>query len=139
VTAVVTIARRFADSFAAARPTAMKINLFDKDQEFTTAAPGLVVFREGDTANCMYAVIEGKVDIVIHGQLVESIEAGGVFGEMALIEEKPRNATATVTAPTKLVSIDRRRFLFLVQQNPFFAIQLMTVMAGRLRKMDERL
>ena len=59
MTAVVTIARRIADGFAAARPTTMKINLFDKDQEYTTAAPGLVVFREGDAAHCMYAVIEG--------------------------------------------------------------------------------
>ncbi len=87
----------------------------------------------------MYAVLDGKVDIVIHDQVVETVEAGGVFGEMALIEEKARNATALVKADVKLVSIDRRRFLFLVQQNPFFAIQLMTVMAERLRRMDERL
>ena len=111
----------------------MKINLFDKDQEYTIAATG------GDAADRMYAVIEGQVDIVINGQLVETVEAGGVFGEMALIEDRPRVATATVSAQAKLVSIDRKRFLFLVQQNPYFAIQLMTVMASRLRKMDERL
>lgn len=117
----------------------MKINLFDKDQNAVAVAAGEVVFRDGDSADRMFAVIEGKVDIVIHGQLVETVEAGGVFGEMALIEDKPRNATATVTAAGNLVSIDRKRFLFLVQQNPYFALQLMTVMAGRLRKMDERL
>jgi CRP/FNR family cyclic AMP-dependent transcriptional regulator len=117
----------------------MKITLFDKDQEFSRLAAGHVVFREGDQADCMFAVIEGKVDIVIHDQLVETAEAGGVFGEMAIIEDKPRNATATVTADAKLVCIDRKRFMFLVQQNPYFATQLMTVMAGRLRKMDERL
>lgn len=117
----------------------MKINLFDKDQDAVAVTVGQVIFRDGDAADRMYAVIEGKVDIVIHGQLVETVEAGGVFGEMALIEDKPRNATATVTAAAKLVSIDRKRFLFLVQQNPYFALQLMTVMAGRLRKMDERL
>ena len=117
----------------------MKINLFDKDQEYTIAATGLVVFRAGDAADRMYAVIEGQVDIVINGQLVETVETGGVFGEMALIEDRPRVATATVSAQAKLVSIDRKRFLFLVQQNPYFAIQLMTVMASRLRKMDERL
>ena len=105
----------------------MKINLFDKDQEYTIAATGLVVFRAGDAADRMYAVIEGQVDIVINGQLVETVEAGGVFGEMALIEDRPRVATATVSAQAKLVSIDRKRFLFLVQQNPYFAIQLMTV------------
>jgi len=117
----------------------MKINLFDKDQEFIPMPAGETVFREGDSADRMFAVIEGAVDIVIHGHVVETVEPGGVFGEMALIEEKPRNATATVTAAAKLVAINRRRFLFLVQQNPFFALQLMTVMAARLRRMDERL
>lgn len=87
----------------------------------------------------MFAVIEGKVELFIHDQLVETVEPGGVFGEMALVEEQPRIASAFVTEQAKLVSIDRKRFLFLVQQNPFFALQLMTIMAGRLRRMDEKL
>jgi CRP-like cAMP-binding protein len=67
------------------------------------------------------------------------VNAGGVFGEMALVEERPRIASAIVTADAKLVRIDRNRFMFLVQQNPFFALQLMTVMAERLRRMDQYL
>jgi CRP-like cAMP-binding protein len=117
----------------------MKIHLFDQDEAAISAAPGQVIFRVGDPTDLMYAVIEGQVEIAINGQVVEVVEAGGVFGEMALIEDRPRNATATVIAETKLVAIDRKRFLFLVQQNPYFSLQLMTVMAGRLRKMDERL
>jgi CRP/FNR family transcriptional regulator, cyclic AMP receptor protein len=113
--------------------------LFDKDQEYNTVPAGQVIFREGDAADRMYAVVEGKVDIVINGHLVESVGPGGYFGEMALIEEKPRNATATATANAKLATIDQVTFLFLVQRNPSFALQLMSVMAGRLRKMDERL
>jgi CRP/FNR family transcriptional regulator, cyclic AMP receptor protein len=65
--------------------------------------------------------------------------AGGVFGEMVLIEDGARVATAITRVETKLVAIDRKRFLFLVQQHPYFALQLMTVMAGRLRKMNARL
>ena len=42
----------------------------------------------------MFAVIEGSVDIIIRGQTVETVEAGGVFGEMALVEGRPRIATA---------------------------------------------
>ena len=117
----------------------MKINLFDKDEFAITAVAGQVIFRAGDPTDLMYAVVAGRVEIVIHGQVVETVEAGGVFGEMALIEDMPRNATATVTADARLVAIDRKRFLFLVQQNPYFSLQLMTIMAGRLRKMDERL
>jgi CRP/FNR family cyclic AMP-dependent transcriptional regulator len=117
----------------------MKINLFDHDEAAITVAAGHVIFREGAPTDLMYAVISGQVEIVIRGQVVETVEAGGVFGELALIEDKPRNATATVTAEARLVAIDRKRFLFLVQQNPYFSIQLMTIMAARLRKMDERL
>ena len=117
----------------------MKINLFDKDEGAISVAPGQVIFREGAPTDLMYAVISGQVEIVIRGQVVETVEAGGVFGEMALIEDRPRNATATVITESRLVAIDRKRFLFLVQQNPYFSIQLMTIMAERLRKMDERL
>lgn len=117
----------------------MKIHLFDQDQNAESFPAGHVVFREGDSGDKMFAVLAGAVDIVIHGVKVETVEAGGVFGEMALVEEKPRGANAVVAADARLVAIDHKRFLFLVQQNPFFALQLMTIMAGRLRRMDEKL
>ncbi len=116
-----------------------KITLFDADDTAFTIATGQVIFKAGDLADKMYAVVEGRVEIRVKDHLVETVEAGGLFGEMAMIEEKPRIATATVTADAKLVHIDRKRFLFLVQQNPYFAIQLMQIMAARLRRMDERL
>jgi len=115
----------------------MKINLFNKDTDFVNYTAGQTVFREGDEGDKMFAVIEGSVEIIIKGKVVEKIEEGGVFGEMALIESRPRVATALVKTDAKLVPVDHRRFEFLVQQNPFFALQLMTIMAGRLRRMDE--
>ena len=58
---------------------------------------------------------------------------------MALIDTKPRSATATAVSACKLAPIDERRFLFLVQQTPFFALHVMRVMASRLRAMDDTL
>lgn len=100
---------------------------------------GQIIFKDGDKGDTMFAVQAGTVDIIIHGQTVETIGAGGVFGEMALIEDRPRIASAVVRTEARIVAIDRKRFMFLVQQNPFFALQLMTVMAGRLRRMDEKI
>lgn len=117
----------------------MNIHLFDRDQQAEAYAAGRVIFQEGDPGAHMYAVLDGSVDIIIRGKTVETVEAGGVFGEMALVEDRVRIATAQVKAPAKLVQIDRRRFEFLVQQNPYFALQLMAVMALRLRRMDEKL
>ena len=87
----------------------------------------------------MFVVLAGAVDLDVRGKTVETVEAGGMFGEMALVEDQPRIANAVVKADARLVVIDRKRFLFLVQQSPYFALQLMAIMAGRLRRMDEKL
>lgn len=117
----------------------MQIHLFDKDQQSELFPAGKTVFQAGDKGESMFVVIEGEVDIIIHNETVESVGPGGVFGEMALVEERPRIATAVIKTDARLVAIDRKRFMNVVQHNPFFALQLMTVMAGRLRRMDEKL
>lgn len=115
-----------------------EIHLFDKSDEAVTYAAGQVVFREGDPAEHMYAVVSGAVEVSVHGKAIDTIGAGSVFGEMALIEDRPRSATVIAKEESRLVPITRQRFMFLVQQTPFFALQLMSIMAERLRKMDER-
>jgi len=117
----------------------MKIQLFNKEQQTESMAAGQIVFSEGEKGETMFAVLEGEVDIEIRGKVVETIGAGGVFGEMALVDDSPRAATAVVKTNARLVRIDQRRFMFLVQQNPYFALQLMSILAGRLRKLNERL
>jgi len=117
----------------------MFMQLFDQDPSAITIPAHQAVFREGDSGDQMYVVIAGRVDIVLKGKVVETVTPGGIFGEMALLEERPRNASAIVAEEAKLAVIDRQRFLFLVQQNPYFAFHLMTVMAERIRRMDARL
>jgi CRP/FNR family cyclic AMP-dependent transcriptional regulator len=118
----------------------MKIRLFDKDTNSVVYPEGHVVFNRGDAGEHMYAVIAGSVDIIIQGRTIETVEVGGVFGEMALIEGGgPRSATAVVRSEAKLVPIDKNRFLFLVQQTPFFAVQLLTIVTQRLRRINQML
>jgi CRP/FNR family cyclic AMP-dependent transcriptional regulator len=121
------------------REFAMQIHLFDQDQSAESYPAGKTIFQAGDPGEHMFSVLAGTVDIVINGHVVESVGDGGVFGEMALIEDRPRTGSAVVKADAKVVPIDRKRFMFLVQQNPFFALQLMGIMAERLRRMDEKL
>ncbi|MBV8150546.1 MAG: cyclic nucleotide-binding domain-containing protein, partial [Candidatus Eremiobacteraeota bacterium] len=87
----------------------------------------------------MYVIAEGDVEIRIGDTVLERIEAGGIFGEMALIEHLPRSATAVAITETKLSPITQRRFLYLVQNHPFFALEVMQVLAHRLRRMDKTL
>jgi len=117
----------------------MKIHLFDKDQKTESYAAGQAVFREGDSGDCMFAVVSGSVDIIIEGRTLETVVEGGVFGEMALVEDRPRLGMAVARTDAELIRIDRKRFLFLVQQTPFFSLQLMAIMSERLRRMNKRL
>ena len=59
---------------------------------------------------------------------------GGVFGEMAIIDQEPRSATAKAKSNCKLALVNQKRFTLLVQQTPFFALQIMHILADRLRR-----
>lgn len=105
-----------------------------RETDIRSFEKGATIFKEGDGADCMFAVVEGAVDIVIGGTVVERVGPGGVFGEMALVDGHARSATATAAAECKLAAINEKRFLRLVELVPRFALQIMQVMAERLRR-----
>lgn len=115
--------------------TGTSIDLFVNEDTYLTFQPGDVIFGEGDPGDRMYAVIAGEVDIVVGGRLVDTTTVGGLLGEMAIIDKMPRSATAVAKTECRLVPIDQKRFLFLVQQTPLFAILVMQVMAARHRRL----
>jgi CRP/FNR family cyclic AMP-dependent transcriptional regulator len=100
---------------------------------------GEFVFREGEKGDVMYVLLDGTVDILIGEQLVETAGRGALLGEMALIDDAPRSASAIAKTPCTLVEISQKRFHFLVQQTPNFATHVLKVLAGRLREMDRLL
>jgi len=112
------------------------ISLFRNATDCEAFSASQVIFQEGQPGNIMYAVTEGEVDILVHNKVLETVGPGGLLGEMALIDTKPRSATAIARTDCKLVPISEKRFAFLVQQTPHFALQVMRVMAERLRRMD---
>lgn len=98
---------------------------------------GQVIFRAGDPGDVMYVVKSGKVDIFYGGELLDTVGAGGIFGEMALIGGESRSATAVARTSCVLTPIDERRFEALVQQAPYFAVMVMRVLVSRLRQRNE--
>jgi CRP-like cAMP-binding protein len=115
------------------------MDLFRNEENTQSFAAGQKIFSEGDTGELMYVVVKGQVDVLIHGKLVEQLDAGGVIGEMALIDTGTRSATAIAKTECKLVPISKKRYQFLVQQTPNFALQLMRIIADRLRRKDSPL
>lgn len=111
-----------------------KIELFRHAGNRRAYAEREVIFREGEPGDCMYAVVEGEVEIRIGDRVLERTGAGGVIGELALIDRSPRSATAVAATPCVLAPIDEKRFQFMVQETPFFALQVMRILAERLRR-----
>lgn len=94
-----------------------------------------VIMKEGEGGVFMYVVLEGRVAISVKSKIVERVGPGGVFGEMALVDQSPRAATATAVTDCTLLSINRGDFLTLVKSNPAFAVSLLKAAADRLRLM----
>jgi CRP/FNR family cyclic AMP-dependent transcriptional regulator len=103
------------------------------DQAVVRYEKGKVIMVAGQTGALMYVVIDGSVAISIRGAVVECVGAGGIFGEMALIDQSPRAANANAESDCALLAINRQVFLNLVKSEPTFGISLLGAMAERLR------
>jgi CRP-like cAMP-binding protein len=97
-----------------------------------------VIMKEGEAGVFMYVVLSGRVAISIKSKIVEWVGPGGVFGEMALVDQSPRAATATAETDCDLLSINRGDFLTMVKTNPVFVVSLLKAAADRLRDMTSR-
>ena len=86
----------------------------------------------------MFVILKGEVDILVDETVMESVGAGEIIGEMALIEDLPRSASASAKTACELVAIDEKRFHDLVKKTPPFAMRVMKTMADRLRRMNAR-
>lgn len=112
----------------------VRFEFLRNEKGIRTFEAGEVIFRDGEQGDTMHAVIEGEVEISRGGRVVDTVTKGGVFGEMAIIDQSPRSATAVAKTACKVASVSQQRFIFLVQETPFFALDIMKVLADRLRR-----
>lgn len=82
----------------------------------------------------MYVVQEGKVEVLVGDRVIDRHGPGGVFGEMASIDHSPRTATVRAATDCRVVPVNETKFMNHIHRTPFFAIQVMRVMNGRLRQ-----
>jgi CRP-like cAMP-binding protein len=94
-----------------------EINVFKHAKDALEVDAGDVLFRQHDAGDVMYAVVEGQIVLTLEDRIVEEVGPGGILGEMALIDTSPRSATATARVPSRVVSVDRRHFEFLVHES----------------------
>jgi CRP-like cAMP-binding protein len=113
--------------------------IFANDADTMAFPAGHCFFHEGEVGEVMYVVTEGEAEIKVHGKTVEVVAAGGIFGEMALIDHRERSADVIAKTETEVAIIDDERFHYLVRHDPAFALEVMKVMADRLRRLDDLL
>jgi CRP/FNR family transcriptional regulator, cyclic AMP receptor protein len=117
------------------RKMSVKVDYFRNSKDTVSVKAGETIFEAGQREERMYAVQAGEVDIYFNGQIVETVQADGIFGEKSLIDALPHTTTAVAKTDCVIVPVDEHKFLFLVHETPTFALQLMRVMAARLRNM----
>ena len=105
---------------------------------------GATLFRAGDAGDAMYLIESGRVRIHLRDEdgddlTLAELAQGDFFGEMALIDGKPRSASATVIEPARLAVLERKDFLDFVRRNADVALEMISAISERLRRTDELL
>jgi CRP/FNR family cyclic AMP-dependent transcriptional regulator len=134
---------------AASRPlydAAAARRFFALRGEEAGAAPGTVIFTEEQKSSRlflqrdkMYLLLEGEVELSVKQQATGTVKAGEIFGELASITHTTRIATATARTPCRYIALDDKQFEESLQQQPEFALAMISVIADRLRATLERL
>jgi CRP-like cAMP-binding protein len=117
---------------------AIDMRMFAQRAGTNVAYPaGSIVFNKGDPGSCMYVVQSGLIEMTIGDKVIEICGANEAIGFMSMIDGAPRSSTARVKEACELSLIDQRKFRFMVDEIPNFALYIMGAMARRIRGMGQ--
>lgn len=109
-------------------------------QKFTkTFEPGEVLFKEGEPGDVMFIIIQGEVEIrkrtsAKTARTLITFHEGDIFGEMSLVEKKPRSATAIAMTPCRTLVMNEALLDNMIENNPDFAKKMIRILSERIRK-----
>jgi len=106
--------------------------------EEVTLGPGAVLIKEGDIGDAFYVLVEGEATVERDGRAVTRLRPGDYFGELALLDSAPRNATVVADSPLTLAVLGARVFSVLLKELPNMSDKLLRGMARRLREADAK-
>ena len=99
---------------------------------------GKVLVSEGSAGAEFFVILDGTAKVSRHGQEVATLGPSQFFGDLALLDRAPRNATVTAVTPMELVVLGQREFSALIDEVPGFAHKLLAGLARRLREYDAK-
>jgi CRP/FNR family cyclic AMP-dependent transcriptional regulator len=112
-------------------------NIFEKEVTPLSFSAGTVIFAEGQKRDSMYVVQSGEVESKVQDKPIEVVGADGFFGEMALIDQAARSASAIARTDCTIVPINEKNCLFMVEETPFFAPTIMRTLTSRIRRNEQ--
>jgi CRP/FNR family cyclic AMP-dependent transcriptional regulator len=98
-------------------------------------AAGSIIFKEGDPGDCMFVVQSGVIEMLINDRVVDVCGPNEAMGFLSAIDSAPRTATALVREAAEVSAIDQRKFRFMIDEVPNFALYIMEAMSHRIRGM----
>lgn len=114
------------------------LEIYQQSPSPTHYKAGEIIFSQGEEGYVMYGVISGEVEMLVNNKVIESIKTGDVFGEGALVNEQHKRAsTAVAKTDCLLAFLDREHFLFVVQETPMFALEVLRSYSHRFRRLKE--
>jgi CRP-like cAMP-binding protein len=115
-----------------------ELQLVARRAEDVKVDAGRILVSEGSTGSEFFVIIDGTATVSRHGRKVATLGPGDAFGELALLDKAPRNATVTAQTEMELVVLGQREFGGLIDEVPGFARKLLTGMSKRMRESDPR-
>ncbi|MCA9682673.1 MAG: cyclic nucleotide-binding domain-containing protein [Myxococcales bacterium] len=113
------------------------VRLFHRFRAVDYAA-GTVMIREGDNTDCLFVVVEGDVRVSRGGRQLNTLTRGSHFGEMGLLNQRPRSATVTATSPVHALVLERDAFNDVLREDTGLAAKLLYKLAQILSlRLDE--
>jgi CRP-like cAMP-binding protein len=100
--------------------------------------PGEVLIRQGELGRELMLLVDGTARVEQNGREIDRLVSGDVFGEMALLDGKPRSATVITEMPSTLLIVHKQSFDDLLDTVPGLCRQLLLTLCERLRRRDER-
>jgi CRP/FNR family transcriptional regulator, cyclic AMP receptor protein len=105
--------------------------------------PGDVIFKEGEQGDLMYVLLEGAVELkkkVERGEtVIKTVDTpNDFFGEMALLDDRPRSASAVAVKKTKVLTVDGPTFESMILANGKFALKIIKVLSARVRRSNDQ-
>jgi CRP/FNR family transcriptional regulator, cyclic AMP receptor protein len=113
-----------------------ELALVAKRTEQVTVPAGKVLVREGAAGAEFFVIVDGTAEVTRHGHRVATLGPGDFFGDLALLDRAPRNATVTARTEMELAVLGQREFAGMIDEVPGFAHKLLSGLAHRLRAFD---